>query len=202
MEQSEYVRFFWAIVFNCLKFQASTLDQSHHLLGILSCKHACKNLVAVSARPAVCFFQPILQLNKKSSQTPLPLRFYICTLLMYTNTRLIEAEQQVGSKTPTSEVGFLENLRAYKTWTLLLSNFWATNWRMQLINVNARAGLHNMHPARTSVIAENGANAQLRTINCHSKNFFWTTTKHTFAWIQLSAANYVGRFGLRPFRVL
>jgi len=33
---------------------------------------------------------------------------------------------------------FLQNFRAYKTWILLWSNSWATNWLRQLINVNAR----------------------------------------------------------------
>jgi len=54
---------------------------------------------------------------------------YIYTLLTYTNTRSIEAEQQVCSKTPTPKVG-LQNLRAYKMW--ILSNSWTTGWRMQL----------------------------------------------------------------------
>ena len=38
-----------------VKFQASTLDQCHHLLINLSCKSASKPLNAVSARSAVCF---------------------------------------------------------------------------------------------------------------------------------------------------
>ena len=54
-----------------VKFQASTLDQNHHLLVKVSCESACENLDAISARSAVCFVQPILQLSKKSSLPPL-----------------------------------------------------------------------------------------------------------------------------------
>jgi len=35
------------------KFQASTLDESHHLLIKLSCKNACENLDAINAKSAV-----------------------------------------------------------------------------------------------------------------------------------------------------
>jgi len=58
-----------------VKFLTSTLDQSHHLLVKISCKNACENLDAVSAKSAVFFLQPILQLSKKSSCPPLWLRF-------------------------------------------------------------------------------------------------------------------------------
>jgi len=44
-----------------VKFQASTLDQFHHLLIN---KSASKSLNATSVRSAVCFLQPILQLSK------------------------------------------------------------------------------------------------------------------------------------------
>ena len=68
-----------------VKFQASTLDQCHHLLINLSCKSASKPLNATSARSAACFFQPIVQLSKKSSRSTLRLRFWCCiyTLRMY-----------------------------------------------------------------------------------------------------------------------
>jgi len=46
---------------------------------------------------------------------------------MYTNTRSIKAEYRLCFKTMTPKVG-LQNLRAYKTW--ILSNSWATSWRM------------------------------------------------------------------------
>jgi len=39
----------------------STVDQSHHLLVKFSCKNACENHDAVSARSAVCFLHPMLQ---------------------------------------------------------------------------------------------------------------------------------------------
>jgi len=58
-----------------VNFQASTLDQCHHLLMNLSCKSASKHLDAISARSAVCFLQPILQFSKKTSMPPLRLRF-------------------------------------------------------------------------------------------------------------------------------
>jgi len=58
-----------------VKFLASTLDQSHHLLAKFSCKNTCENLDAISAKSAVYFLQPILQLSKKSSCPPLWLRF-------------------------------------------------------------------------------------------------------------------------------
>jgi len=74
-----------------VKFQASILAKSHHLLIKLSCKSACENIDGFSARSEACPLQLILQLTKKSSCPPLWFRFYIYTLLMYTNTRSIEA---------------------------------------------------------------------------------------------------------------
>jgi len=41
----------------------------------LSYESACENLNAMSARSAVCFLQPILQLSMKSLWPPLWLRF-------------------------------------------------------------------------------------------------------------------------------
>jgi len=49
-----------------VKFQVSTLDENQHLLVKLSCQSACENLDAIIPRSALCFFQPILQLSKKS----------------------------------------------------------------------------------------------------------------------------------------
>jgi len=43
-----------------VKFQAFTLDQSHHLLVKFSCESACENLGAINARSAVHLLQPIL----------------------------------------------------------------------------------------------------------------------------------------------
>jgi len=76
-----------------VKFHARTLNQSHHLLVKLSCESACENLNARRARSAVCLLQPILELSKESPWPTLWLRFVLFThLLMYANTRLIEAE--------------------------------------------------------------------------------------------------------------
>jgi len=82
-----------------MKFQASTSDHCHHLLIKLSCKSASEPLNAISARSAVCFLQPILQLSKKSLRPPLRLRFLYCiyTHRIYTNTeRSIETEQRLA----------------------------------------------------------------------------------------------------------
>jgi len=63
--------------------------------------------------------------------TAIKIALYIFTrFLIHTNTRSIEAEQQVCSKTPTPET-CLQNLCAYKMW--ILSNSWATGWPIQLI---------------------------------------------------------------------
>jgi len=113
-----------------VKFQASTLDQRHNLLINLFCKSARKPLDARSARSAVGFLQPILQLSKTSSRPTLRLRFLYCisTLRMCTNTaRSIKAEQQLCSEALTSDEGLLQNFCAYKKWIPLSSNFWAIN---------------------------------------------------------------------------
>ena len=124
------------------KFPASTLDQCHHLLINLFCKSANKPLRAVSAWSALCFWQPILQLSKKSSRPPWQLHFLYCiyTLWMYTNTaRSIEAEQRLCSDAMASdEVGLPQNFRAFRKWTPFSPNFWAIILRMLLINVNDR----------------------------------------------------------------
>jgi len=62
------------------------LNESHHLL-VKPCESVCVNLDAISARPAVYSFQLMVQLSKKSMWQPWWLRFFIYTLLMYTNTR-------------------------------------------------------------------------------------------------------------------
>ena len=89
------------------KFQASTLDQCHHLLINLSCK-ALVNL----SMPNTALEQEVI-----AAAVTIALVFY--TLLMYTNTaRSTEAEQRFCSKALTSEVGPLQNFRAYKKWIL------------------------------------------------------------------------------------
>ena len=66
----------------------------------LSCKSVGTPLNVISARSAVCFLQPVLQLSKKSSPAiTIALLIQCCiysnTLRMYTNTaRSIEAEQR------------------------------------------------------------------------------------------------------------
>ena len=78
--------------------------------------------------------------GKKASWPPLQLRFlYLHASDIHHNTRSIEAEQQACSKTPTPEIS-LQNLRAYNMW--ILSNSWATGWRMQLLNVKAVESLN------------------------------------------------------------
>ena len=59
------------------------LHQCHHLLINLSWKGASKLLNAISARSAVSFLQPILQLNKNSSRPSLLLRFLYCIYTCY-----------------------------------------------------------------------------------------------------------------------
>jgi len=63
-----------------VNFQASALDQSHHFLINLSCKSVGKPLNAISARSAVGFLQPILQLSKKSLRPPLRMLFLYSTV--------------------------------------------------------------------------------------------------------------------------
>ena len=48
-----------------VNFQVSAWNESHHFLVKLSCESVPENVI--SARSAVCLFQPILQLNKESS---------------------------------------------------------------------------------------------------------------------------------------
>jgi len=124
-----------------VKFQASSLDQCHHLLINLSWKSASKPVHAISARS-------VLQLRKKSSDPPLRLRFLYCiyTLRMYTNTNAacsIEADRDFALiEALTSEVGLLQNFLAYEKWIPLSHNFWAINSRMWLINANARVSFN------------------------------------------------------------
>jgi len=68
------------------------------------------------AHKPVLHKRPVLHLSKKSSRPPLRPRLYcIYALLMYTNTaRSTEGEQRICSKALTSEVGLLQNFRAYK----------------------------------------------------------------------------------------
>ena len=89
-----------------VNFQVSTLNESHHILVKLSCKSAWDNLDAISARSEVRSYRGLHY----------DCVFSIYTLLMYTSTRLIEAEQHICSKTPTPEVS-LQNLGACRRWS-------------------------------------------------------------------------------------
>jgi len=82
-----------------------------HLLVKLSCQSVCENLDAISVRYAVCFFNQYCSWPRIYRGRHCDCAFYIYTTLTYTNTRSIEAEQRLCSKTPTAEVG-LQNLRA------------------------------------------------------------------------------------------
>jgi len=81
------------------KFQVSTLDENQHLLVKLSCESACENLDSISARSALRFFQPILQLSKTSSWPTLWLRL-VCfarhALLIYKTQRRAEKGHKTG----------------------------------------------------------------------------------------------------------
>ena len=91
-----------------VKFQASTLDQCHHLLKTCLAK-AQVNL----SMPSITFEQEVIA----AAITTARLLYCICTLLMCTNTaRLTKAEQRLCSEALTSEVGLLQNIRAYKKW--------------------------------------------------------------------------------------
>ena len=88
-----------------LKFQDSTLHQCHYLLINLCCK-ALVNL----SMPNIALEQEVI-----AAAMTIGLIFY--TLMMYTNTaRSTEAEQRYCSEALTSEVGLLQNFRAYKKW--------------------------------------------------------------------------------------
>jgi len=91
-----------------VKFQASTLDQCHHLFINLSCISAGKPLNA-----QYCAWARIIAAVIATAR----LLYCIYTLLMCTNTASsTEAEQRLCSEALTSEVGLLKNIRAYKKW--------------------------------------------------------------------------------------
>ena len=95
-----------------VNFRVFTLSESHHLLIKLSCESVCESLDPRSARSAVCFFfSQNCSLARSHRGRHCEYAFYIYTLLMHTNTRSIEAEWWLCSKTLTPEVG-PQNLRA------------------------------------------------------------------------------------------
>ena len=77
------------------------MDESDYLLVILPRKNGCENVDPINARSAACFLQPIFAVVQDVIVTAIDCAFYIYTLLMYTNTRSIEAEQLVCTKIPT-----------------------------------------------------------------------------------------------------
>ena len=85
-----------------VKFQASTLDQSHHLLVKLSCKNGYENLDAISARYA--------------------LQVHDMRTIAVTSDCRSRPYTKLDFRTPTSEVGLPHMLRAYKTKMWLSSN--------------------------------------------------------------------------------
>jgi len=75
------------LVFKHVKFEASTLNQSHNFLVKLSFKSTFEKLVVVSAPYAVCYLQAIMQLSKKPLWLPLRLRFlYLHASVMHQHT--------------------------------------------------------------------------------------------------------------------
>ena len=73
-----------------VKFQGSTWDENHHLLVKLSCKRACENVDAMEAL-LYAFCNQYCRWARSHRGRHCGYAFYICTLLMYTNTRSIQA---------------------------------------------------------------------------------------------------------------
>ena len=118
--------------FFSVNFQVSTFNESHHFLVKLSCESVCENLdaILVSARSAVCFFQPTLQLSKESSWPSLWLRFlYLHASDVHQHTF---NRSRVATLTP--EVG-LQNLRACKRGSGQFLSDWLT---YAIDNINVR----------------------------------------------------------------
>jgi len=62
-------------------FLACTLDQNHHLLVKFSCKSACENLDAISARSAICLLQAVLQFEQEVNVAAIMIALFIFTRL-------------------------------------------------------------------------------------------------------------------------
>jgi len=71
-----------------VKSQASTLDHSHHLLVKCSCKTACKNRDAISARFAVCFLQPTIGVEEAVIVAAIMIALFIFTIFWCTLTHV------------------------------------------------------------------------------------------------------------------
>jgi len=62
---------------------------------------------------------PKIALEQEVIAAAITIALIFYTFLMYTNTaRSTEEEQRLCSEALTSEVGFLQNFRAYKKWIL------------------------------------------------------------------------------------
>ena len=113
-------------------YSESMLPFGHNL----SCECASKPLNAISARSVVRFLQPILQLSKNSLRPPLRLRFLysiVYTRFGFAPTQHFQSKPSRDfplTEALTSEIGLLQNFRAYRKWIPFSSNFWAINSRM------------------------------------------------------------------------
>ena len=106
------------------KFHASSLDLYFGSMLInLSCKSASKPLNA--------HYCPSARSHRGRHQDCAYTVFTRFWFTLYTNTaRSTEAQQRLCSEALTSEVGLLQNFRAYKKWIPLSSNFWAIYSRL------------------------------------------------------------------------
>jgi len=83
-----------------VKFQGSTLDQSHHLLVKLSCKNASENRCSIEQKRSMlqiqylqyAFCSQYCSWARSHRGRHYGCTFYIYMLLLYSNTRSIEAE--------------------------------------------------------------------------------------------------------------
>jgi len=77
-----------------VNFQVATWNESYHLFVKLSCESVYENLDAISARSAVglYFFSQCFSWARSHLGRHCDCAFYIYTLLMYSNTRPIEAK--------------------------------------------------------------------------------------------------------------
>jgi len=75
-----------------VKFQACTLDESHHLLVKLPCKTLVKILMISVQNLHYAFCSQNWSWSRTHRGRHYDCAFCIYTLLMYTNTRAIEAE--------------------------------------------------------------------------------------------------------------
>ena len=72
----------WQVLKGFSKFSFSTLNESHHLVVKCSYEGVCVNLDALKAKSAICSFQLVVQLSKKSSWPSWWWHIFIYTLLI------------------------------------------------------------------------------------------------------------------------